>query len=142
MNNTDHQTEIPSAKRIIKLCLIGVCIFGGTLGAIPIFGWLTSPESGSQPTTTVKPKSQEQLASRAYIECQHRIKRQLKSPSSADFPLFTDGAWYNEDTKIYTIKSYVDAKNSFGSEIRNYWSCKVENDNHQWTVISALFESK
>ena len=59
----------------------------------------------------------------------NEVKKQLKSPKSADFP------WNDAEYKItyqgksddglyeYTVESYVDAKNSFGAEIRSEYTC-------------------
>ena len=62
---------------------------------------------------------------------QEEVKKQLKSPKSADFP------WNDAEYKItykgksndglyeYTVESYVDAENSFGAEIRSEYTCVI-----------------
>ena len=61
----------------------------------------------------------------------YEVKKQLKSPKSADFP------WNDAEYKItykgksndglyeYTVESYVDAENSFGAEIRSEYTCVI-----------------
>jgi hypothetical protein len=48
----------------------------------------------------------------------------LKSPSTADYK----APWYATkiDDNLYEVNSYVDAQNSFGAEIRNNWTMKVQ----------------
>ncbi len=61
----------------------------------------------------------------AGLICKDFVKGRLKSPSTADFPFFDKQVWKTDGQK-YTVKSYVDAQNSFGAMIRNNWTCEVE----------------
>lgn len=47
------------------------------------------------------------------------VKKNLKSPSSADFPSFSEAFILNVEGDDYRVTSYVDAKNSFGVKVRN-----------------------
>ena len=47
------------------------------------------------------------------------VKESLKSPSSADFPSFSEAFILNVEGDDYRVTSYVDAKNSFGVKVRN-----------------------
>jgi hypothetical protein len=56
------------------------------------------------------------------------IEANLKAPSTADFPWFD---WQVKKTgeNEYLVKSYVDAQNSFGAQIRTNFLCKVSVTN-------------
>jgi hypothetical protein len=49
------------------------------------------------------------------------VKARLKSPSSADFPFSDYTLAVEQDTLI--VKTYVDADNEFGANIRNTVKC-------------------
>ena len=57
------------------------------------------------------------------------IKEKLKSPSTAKFPSLSDWSIYEKSYNTYSVSSYVDAENGFGSEVRTYFSLTVTIDN-------------
>lgn len=60
----------------------------------------------------------------AYNLCMDDVKSKLKSPSTAKFPsLFDRSDQISADGNIYTINSWVDSQNGFGSMIRSKWKC-------------------
>jgi hypothetical protein len=63
----------------------------------------------------------------AFVGSQMVVEEQLKSPSTAKFPLFTDDKV--NVTKIsenkYNVSAYVDSENSFGAMVRTYYTCTV-----------------
>jgi hypothetical protein len=62
---------------------------------------------------------------RAYTYAQIAVKDQLKSPSTAKFPSMRD-ATISHSGNTYTVKLYVDAQNSFGATVREYFTVNVE----------------
>ena len=62
---------------------------------------------------------------------QEEVKKQLKSPKSADFPWGFDeyNITYQGESEdglyMYSVESYVDAENSFGAEIRSEYMCMI-----------------
>lgn len=62
----------------------------------------------------------------AWTFCKERIQKQLKSPSTADFP-WTHESWVAGGF-IY-IRSYVDAQNSFWAMLRSNFNCKLRMEN-------------
>ena len=56
-----------------------------------------------------------------------KVESQLKSPSSADFPLesYKDVVTYTKNNE-YSVSSYVDAENSFGATVRNDFVCTLQ----------------
>ena len=78
---------------------------------------------------------------------QEEVKKQLKSPKSADFPWGFDE--YNityqgesdDGLYMYSVESYVDAENSFGAEIRSEYMCMIHvtKDLKQYRAV-VVFE--
>ena len=73
----------------------------------------------------------------AYTMAQSFVKDRLKSPSSAKWP------WESSENvteylgnQTYVVKSYVDAKNAFGTEVRIKYYIKVKQaDNNNWKLL-------
>ena len=65
------------------------------------------------------------LSSQASIVCKDYVRQTLKAPATADFPLL-DFSAYRRGGNHWTIKSYVDAQNGFGAQIRNHYSCDMQ----------------
>lgn len=66
------------------------------------------------------------------------VKRQLKAPSTADFPALSDT---NHPRPLisktgehsYSVTSYVDAQNAFGAKLRKAYTCKLTYvGNDEW----------
>ena len=55
------------------------------------------------------------------MRCKTAVKARLKSPSSADFPFSDYTLAVVQDTIL--VKTYVDADNEFGANIRNTVKC-------------------
>ena len=79
----------------------------------------------------------------AYIQAKDFVKNNLKSPSSASFWHY-DFSWSKSATSdTYYIKSYVDADNSYGANIKSKWTCKLkylggdEADINSWESIDV-----
>jgi len=75
-------------------------------------------------------------SSEAYSTAQIFVKRNLKSPKSADFS-YTDYVVKHYVDSTYECSSYVDAKNSFNAEIRSQWYVKMKyHGDTKWTLLS------
>lgn len=70
--------------------------------------------------------------------CQGFVKDRLVAPSTAKFP-----SVYSAETKTdklgpghYRVRSYVDAQNSFGAQIRTPYVCEVKKipDRNEWQL--------
>lgn len=72
----------------------------------------------------------------AFIQCQNFVKQRLKSPSTAEFSSWGDSnvsqlkyTRKGGKTEVkYRVSGFVDAQNSFGANIRNYYSCNVTGE--------------
>lgn len=77
----------------------------------------------------------------AWASAQRAVLKELKSPKSADFPF----GGYRHITPLggdrYRVDSYVDAKNSFGAEIRTHFSGVVKKVSGGWQVEELNFRN-
>ena len=78
---------------------------------------------------------------------QEEVKKQLKSPKSADFPWGFDeyNITYQGESEdglyMYSVESYVDAENAVGAEIRSEYMCMIHvtKDIKQYRAV-VVFE--
>jgi hypothetical protein len=73
----------------------------------------------------------------AYVMMQTFVKRRLRSPATADF------ASYNKSTitriygQKYQVRSYVDAQNGFGANVRTHFTGTIEKTSpDEWQLES------
>jgi hypothetical protein len=57
------------------------------------------------------------------------VKSSLKSPNNAKFQTISDSDIKDNGSNEYEISSYVDADNSFGTNIRNNFTVTIKVDN-------------
>lgn len=100
-----------------------------------------------------KPFSKLSIDSRnGYLESmtEDTVKNNLKSPSSAKFPPFSEATIKDNGDNDYTINSYVDAQNSFGASLRTNSIVEIKVDDtydstngggYKYKVISCNFEN-
>jgi hypothetical protein len=69
----------------------------------------------------------------AFVYAQEQIEKQIKSPSSAEWPIASESLLHQKGN-IYTFKSYFDSQNSFGAMIRTKYICVVEENNNLYTI--------
>lgn len=70
------------------------------------------------PTVTAKPYDPNNKYE-AISQCEHAVKKRLKSPTTAEFDLTATG--YG----TWTVTGTVDAENSFGAKVRSDVQCSV-----------------
>ena len=61
------------------------------------------------------------------LQCEEKVKGILKSPSTAKFPSILEWG-FSKEKNIIKVQSYVDSQNSFGAEIRSYFSFTLDTD--------------
>jgi len=77
-----------------------------------------------------------------YVMMQDFVKDRLKAPASARFPGDDDRGvhLYWSDNRKYSVSGYVDAQNSFGALVRNYYGGKLEQTSeNKWRLLSLEF---
>lgn len=67
----------------------------------------------------------------AVLACEDFVERELRAPSTADFPSTSD-AEVNRTGDRWRVSSHVDSENGFGAMIRSDWTCTVELDGDTW----------
>lgn len=67
----------------------------------------------------------------AYVIARNYVKLALKSPATADFPLF-DETSINLGDGRFRSSSYVDSQNSFGATVRSNWTAVVKYNSGEW----------
>lgn len=102
------------------------CYATAIVGIVVVVVWmaLTSGSSGSSRPSY---SSSSHDAGMACIMAEKLIKRQLKSPTSAEFDYGDCRDNATQSGNIWTLRSYVDADNSFGAHIRTYYIAKLSN---------------
>jgi hypothetical protein len=74
----------------------------------------------------------------ALVVCQDRVSEQLRAPATADFASVAESSISQSGSK-WTIRSYVDAQNGFGAQIRTSWTCTATHvSGDRYTVTATL----
>ena len=75
----------------------------------------------------------------AWVYMQRFVEKRLKSPKTADFPF----GGYRHVTPLkngrYKVDSYVDSQNSFGADVRTYFSGVIKKSENGWRLESLNF---
>lgn len=78
----------------------------------------------------------------AFYMMQEFVKRNLKSPSTADFPSYysNEHMVHKSGDKIYTVRSYVDSQNAFGAMLRTSFIGEIkQTGKEKWMLVSLNF---
>lgn len=76
----------------------------------------------------------------AFVMSQEFVRRELKSPKTAEFPYISDATVTVTPGKKcrFSVASYVDAQNSFGALIRTNYTVDVWTENGlEWNATRA-----
>jgi hypothetical protein len=113
------QLEREEEKRVARQVTLTVVSLVGTLVAIIAL----SSNFQKLPNNTVQEAKTDQRFSFA-VACERLAKKQLKSPSTAKF---TDASQQQKEisstTTGLTWDGWVDSENSFGANLRSYFTC-------------------
>ena len=125
LNNSGEQNENTKNE--------GGCAKGCGVGCLSLFGLFIILTLFSSTNSVPYEQNISTQQSNAKFACQEAVKAQLKNPEGAEFPDITKHSFDNLGNMTYTVKSYVDATNSFGGVVRTYYSCKVKliNEDNQ-----------
>lgn len=87
---------------------------------------------------TPKDMNSDEMAGMAIYTTNRYVTDQLKAPASADFQSNPEVKYVGDSAFI--VKGYVDAQNSFGANIRSYYTAKVKyqygDDKQKWKLLS------
>jgi hypothetical protein len=71
------------------------------------------------------------------------VKKNLKSPATADFPWPSEFKIHDLGHNEWLVSSYVDSQNGFGALIRSNWVCKLrDNGNGTWNLVDIDIHSR
>lgn len=84
-------------------------------------------------------------AETAYYMSQKFVKKNIKTPSTAEFPMYGRG---DGEVKVrtinndeYSVHAYVDAQNLFGAMVRSEYTCELKyTGNHNWELVKLTIE--
>jgi hypothetical protein len=67
------------------------------------------------------------------------ILKGLKSPKAASFSGYSESNyWYDQEEDLYYVQLYVDAQNSFGAMIRQYYQVKLQINDANWKMVDLM----
>lgn len=115
---------------LLALLGIGACQAG-------CFG---ARKHGSQPRSSSSKATLRGDKLEALTFCQFAVKRNLKAPSSADFPWADLDTVTAEGSGRYSVSSYVDSQNSFGAKIRASYRCVLKFHDGEWALESLKID--
>lgn len=73
----------------------------------------------------------------AFVMSQLFVKKQLKAPSTADFPTYNESFVTDLGGGKFRVSAYVDAQNSFGAQVRSNFTCVLKSsDGDTWNLES------
>jgi len=111
--------DLPRKPKKVNGCL-SVLIIAVVLISVMFFLGIFSDGSSTDNSTSTNKFL-------AYDYAEQFVKKELKSPSTADFPGFSEKKEHISDMGggRYKISSWVDSQNSFGAQIRTSFSCII-----------------
>lgn len=102
-------------------------------GLLVTVSWLTGVFGGSSAATAPKVRTPDQFD--AQVMCQQFVTDRLKAPASAVYASGRAVQRERLDGDRYRIRSYVDAQNSFGAQVRTSFDCTVRyTHDEQWSL--------
>lgn len=108
--------------------------------------WIVGYSYNDNPSGGTATRENRTSESMAFIQSQDYVKKILKSPSTADFPL-TDYSHRNNGN-VYTITSYVDSQNGFGAMIRSDYTATLrylggdDANSSSWELQKLIFDGE
>jgi hypothetical protein len=124
MSQSSATPEEPKEQGFDKLTIyfgIGAAVFFIIIGIIVCVG--SGSSNSSQTTTRNTKEAYDKVMLMTVTE--DYVKNYLVSPSTADFP--RNQEWTISDNgSVITVNSYVDAENSFGGTVREYFTAKYD----------------
>lgn len=103
-----------------------ILIFVGGVVAVSVVLWGLFLLVGPEPSASRQSQSDEDQLRDAWFECKIAVLDRLKNPNGADFPWRSDIRASRGYDGTITIRSYVDATNSFGAVVRTPFVCEAK----------------
>lgn len=127
--------EAEDAKKAGQGCLIFIGII--VLIGVAIAFWPSSGSNSRSEEVITLPNGTTISSSEAVVRCRNMIRDQLLSPASARFPgPFSDR--YTRPVRsgnTWRYTAHVDSQNAFGATLPSSWSCVLNGDTGEISVI-------
>lgn len=97
-----------------------------------------------KPSATLSPAELEEKEN-SYVRtlAQESIKKILKTPKSAEFPIIDEWTFEVGDVSFYKIAhAYVDYENVFGTEVRSYFDVTVRITEEGYQAVRIVFDGE
>lgn len=122
---------LPPGCLTLVLVIVGLCIFGA------INDKQKTPEERNAESKAREQRTCNDDPIGAFVMAQDFVKKMLKAPSTADFPIGTsDSTIIPLGNCIYQVESYVDSQNSFGAKIRSQYTASVKYlGEGRWSLV-------
>lgn len=138
----------PPQQRALKLAKRFFAITFALLIVVVVLGLMHEGE----PPAKAKPAPEKtetwmekEVPLTAYHRLEEYVRRQLKVPSSAEFPGVFDGKASHVKAlakQNYRIASWVDAQNEFGAKVRHHWVGDIRQvAKDKWQLVNLQFEN-
>lgn len=128
INSARMDKTLDKKAKIISFSLI-VIMVAGLIASIS-YNVSTSNNNASSSKTITSNQGNETNRS-AFDMATYCVRQKLKSPSTADFPAYSDDYISHSDDE-YTVSAYVDAQNSFGATVRTYFIVRMTRSGYNW----------
>ena len=83
-------------------------------------------------------KEPENIRLTVFLWSEIEVKNNLKSPTTAKFPLDYENMVSDMGNNNFKVSSYVDSQNGFGAIIRTYYTCDVQYISKENCLVSNL----
>lgn len=100
-----------------EVAVLGLII--GMLLMVILGGWILAKMNDDDSS------DKEKLHQSCYYYSKRLVEDNLKSPKSADFPLYSE-SFITDKGDTVIVSAYVDADNSFGANVRTYYEATIE----------------
>lgn len=148
-NETEAKAAKTAKKDLFTLAVIAIVVLCVIVGYV-IYKQSNRPLSQEEITKASQEyeakeaeenrQKREHDISDAYYTSQVFVKRNLKAPSTAEFPSQSESTITpSEDGATYKIYSYVDSQNGFGAMIRTKYYVKMIKDGSDWKLLDIKF---
>ena len=122
--NITNSDDLDKKPRPVFYVVMVILCFIGIIGIIDFFNSSSSTDD---------------YKSDAYAVAQHYVEEKLKAPKTADFPWY-DESYVTVSGNQYTVSAYVDAENSFGANVRTYFTVTMTRNGDNWEHINVTFK--
>lgn len=127
-------------------CMISPLVLLAAFGTVSILLGTIFPESEEERAareSRQKYRRPSEIQFDAAFYCKTKVEERLRAPSTAKFPTnLYQSAKRTGTPNEYSVRSYVDAENAFGTPLRSAFSCTVEHvpSTDRWRLLDLTID--